>query len=495
MDLTVNQVKLAAPQPSAARFKLTLPQVLLLALLLGCGLPLLLLTVRTGVASTMSIFLFVILAGLALCHGARRDLGDCRLVVLQTLWLLKVGLTLALLYLGWMPQLDPATSPSWGYDPQRYYYDAQDLIENGWNPLVSSNYQGVLFYYAGLFYVFGHNPVIPALVNSFVTLLALLYLIRLAYEFKVERTPRDWHVAWLLLIPEMVWYDVITSRETLVAALMLFAILPAGRYIIRSARVSMLSTIAITGAALGAILAVRTTMAFAVVVAIGMAALLLRSGKRLGSLGKLPMLALIGGLLVAGPLIQSALGGYVLNYAQLLQNLQSFEDNVAAVSQWSENSLGLLLSPSNPWQAVAFTPPRMILYLAAPLPNVGVSIDDLAIGSWSAWQQLMTVATSVLNLVAVPYVLAGLEFAWGRRRVQPGLMVLQFAFWATFVAVAGGNIIIHERYRVMMAPLLFACAWIGYTSCSPERVCRFAYAWGALLIGGAVFFLAYKLLW
>lgn len=494
MDTTADQFKRVIEPPGRSRFSLTLTQVLLLGGLLVVGLPCLLFTVEAGLANTLLIYLFVMFVGLGVCHATQRDLGDRGLKALQTFWLIKLGATLSLLYFGWIPQLDPAMSPAWGYDPQRYFYDAYDLIENGWNPLVSSNYQGVLFYYAGLFYVFGHNPVIPALVNAFVTLLVTLYLIRLAYEFKVTRGPRDWCIAWLLLIPEVLWYDSITSRETLAAALILFAMLPAGRYIVRSAKVSLVTTIIIVGGALGGILAVRTTMAFAVVGAIAVMALMLRSQRKMGALGKLPMLVLVVALLLAGPWVQEALGGYVLNYARLLQGLQSFEDNVAAVSEWSENSLGLLLSPDTPWEAFVFTPPRMILYLAAPLPNIGVTAHALAAGSWSAWQQLMTVASSVLNLVAIPFLLAGLEFAWVRRRAQPGPLVLYIAFWITFVAIGGGNVIIHERYRIMMTPLLFACAWFGYVSCPPARVRDYFYAWGSMLVLGAVFFLVYKFL-
>ena len=101
----------------------------------------------------------------------------------------------------------------------------------------------------------------------------------------------------------------------------------------------------------------------------------------------------------------------------------------------------------------------MVLYLAAPLPNLG----GLAGGGWAAWQSLMAMITSALNLVLVPYVLAGTLAAWRQRRWLPGLMVVVIAFWVIFAAVVGGNVIIHERYRVMSSLLFFAVAWIGYT--------------------------------
>jgi len=45
---------------------------------------------------------------------------------------------------------------------------------------------------------------------------------------------------------------------------------------------------------------------------------------------------------------------------------------------------------------------------------------------------------------------------------------------------------------VMMTLLLFACAWLGYTSCARRQVIRFAYPWFGLLALAAAFYLLYK---
>lgn len=475
-------------------FTLANGQVLLAALLLVLGLPLLIFTVQIALFNTVLIFIFVLIAGLAFCHATHRKVHDPKLHLLKTFWLIKLGLTLFLLYAGWIPQLDPSTSSSWGYDPQRYFQDAYDLIENGWNPSVGSNYQGIIFYYGAIFYLFGHNPVIPALINAFVTLLGTLYLVRLAYEFKGERGSRDWTLAYLLLIPEVLWYDVMTSRETLTAILILVAALTAGRYIVRSSRVSFASTLLLTGISLGAILAVRTSMAIPVVAAVTLMAIVLRPRKGYGLIPK--MLLVVSGmaLFTAGPIVQQLTGGYNIDYLRMLMGVQSFEGNVAAQMEWGEKSLGLLLAPNNFWESTLYLSPRMVLYLAAPLPNIAVSVNDLLVGSYYAWQNLMTILTGVLNLLVLPYAMAGFAFAWKHRREQPAPLVLHFAFWMVFIAIAGGNIIIHERYRLMMILLLFACAWLGYTSCTRGQVRRFAYPWFGLLAAGAVFYASYKML-
>lgn len=467
-------------QAPVHRFSFTVGQVILLTVLLGFGLPLLISTVEVAPFGTAFIFLLVLFAGLALCNATQIKLGEPKLRLLGTFWLIKIGVTILLLYVFWIPLLETSDA-RFGFDPLRFFYDAHDLIENDWNPLAGSNYQGIIYYYGAIFYLFGHNPIIPALINGFVMLLAILYLIRIAYELKGERGPHDWVLAFLLLIPEILLYDVMTSRETLMAVLILVTSVAAGRYLVHSFRVSLSSTLLLVGVCLSAILAVRTSMSIPVVGAIVLMGVILRPRISVGLSGKLLMLALGIGLIAAGPWVQEMAGGTNFDYLRTLQGLQSIESNVASISDgWSENSIGLLLAPSNTWTAIIFTLPRMLLYLAAPLPKI--MVDNFV--------DFMMILTSVLNLLAMPYVMAGFALAWRKRSAT---LVLHLAFWVTFIAIAGGNIIIHERYRVMATLLLFTCAWLGYTTCSRKQVRQFASLWYGLLAVGAMFYIIYKI--
>lgn len=471
-------------------FGLNPMQAALLSVLLWVGVLLMGITVIVELLNTLLIFITLTGIGLWLCYRARIDLGDPNLNILSTFWLLKLIITIFLLYAGWMPQLDPS-SGSWGYDPQRFYIDAWDLVENGWKPLAPSMYQGIVFYYGAIFYLFGHNPVIPALINAFVTLLGCLFLIRCVYSFVPDRTAKDWTIAGLLLVPEVLWYDVMTGRETLMAVLIIIAALSVGRYLVSVKNVSFAKTVLFAGTALFAILAVRSTMAIPLVASISVMVMLPHSKHRLLLLG----LAIAG--MSAGPLIQNLAGGTPVDYIASLELAQSFDNNVAssAKSVWSKNSIGLLIKPTNAWQALFFLPPRMLLYLAAPLPDVAVSITGLISGSWYAWQNLMTMPTSAMMLLGFPYLLAGTAQSWRKRCQFPALLITPITFWCTFIAVAGGNIIIHERYRLMFTLLIFACMWFGYTRCSRREVKRWALPWFSLLAAGAVFYIGYKFVW
>lgn len=467
-------------------------QSALLALVVGLSVAQILATVTSGLLGAVFTYLFVAFVGLQQCYSTQRKLADGNLNVLASIWLAKLGLTVFLLYVGWIPQLDPASSPEWGYDPQRYYQDAFDLSLDDWNTLSNLNYQGIIYYYGVIFYLLGHNPLIAALVNVFVTLLATLYLIRAAYEFKGQPGSRDWTLAYLLLIPEVVWYDVLTSRETLSAALLIFSTVAAGRYIVSTSRISFMATLALVGGGLVGILAVRTTMVLPGILAIVLMAVLLTPQGRFDFLQK-ALLVLLGiSMLLAGPWVQSVIGGYDVDVAEIASGLVAFEKNVASEMEWSDRSAGFLLVPNNTLQAIIYTVPRVVLNIVAPLPNVNISLSDLGNGSWFAWQGLMTAITSVLNVLALPYVMAGFAFAYRHRRVRPGLLVLHISFWALFIAIAGGNMIIHERYRVMSSLFFYACAWQGFVSCARGQVRPYAYGWYASLALGGALFVAYK---
>jgi hypothetical protein len=467
-------------------------QATLIAVLLGFGIPLLLVTISVGLLNTVLIFVAVTGVGFWLCHHTHTNLVDSKLKILGTFWLIKVIVTLFLLFAGWVPELDPS-SMNWGYDPQRYYQDAWTLVEEGWNPSIGSNYQGIIFFYGVIFYLFGYNPVIPALINAFITLLGTLFIIRCAYSFVSGRTSKDWTLAGLLLVPEVLWYDVMTSRESLMAVLISVAILAAGRYLVGVKFVSLSRTLLLAGTALLAILTVRTSMAIPVVCSIAGMMILMPIKRKIGTLGKVLVLCFIIAVASVGEFIQQETGGHQsFSYIESIEYGLTFQSNVAALNQWSNNSIGLLIAPNNVWQSVLYLPPRMVLYLAAPLPNVAVSIPALINGSWGAWQGLMTILTSVMMLLGLPYALAGASQCWTLRRQQPAFMVLHIAFWATFIAVAGGNIIIHERYRVMFTLLLFACVWFGYTRSTGSEVLRWARPWFRLLGISAAFYAGYK---
>jgi hypothetical protein len=468
-------------------------QSILLPFLLCVGVLLIGANVSVEQLNTLLIFITLTGLGMWLCHRTCVELGDPKLKILSTFWLLKVIITLFLLYVAWIPRLDPS-SIDWGYDPQRFYFDARDLIENDWKPIAASTYQGIIYYYGVIFFLFGHNPVIPALINSFVTLIGILFLVRCVYSFVKERRNKDWTIAWLLMLPELLWYDVMTSRETLMAVLVIFTNLSVGRYLVGVKNVSLVNTILLASTTLFMILAVRTSMAMTVVASIVCMMLLLPSENKKSTSAKVLLFFLAIIVMSVGPLIQKLAGGGEIDYFSTLETLQALDSSFSDQQVWSNNSLGLLLTPTNIWQTFLFLPARMVLYLVAPLPNVSISAIELINGSWNEWQRLMTISGSFLMLLGLPFALASTLQVWRIRRYQPSPLVLHIAFWITFMAVAGGNIIVHERYRIMFTMLLFACIWFGYTRSPRREVKRCALYWFGMITTGGILYIGYKYL-
>lgn len=485
------------PEESRPATALPVGQWVGLLLILIAGSLIVSATVDESLVSTLCTFCVVAVGGLFLCRTLQTQLRDTSLRVLGYFWLIKLALTFLFLYAGWIPQLDRATSIAWGYDPQRYYAEAQELVENNWSPdFLSLNYVGILYYYGAIFRVLGHNPVIPAVVNAFVTLLASLYLIKVCYEVRGRSEPGDWKLATVLLLPEMLWFDALTSRETLLAALLVVALLTAGRYLAQSARLSLTSLLAIAGPCAIAIAAVRTTMVVAIFVAVTLMVLLVRPKHSTQLMSRTVLTVAIIGLVVLAPVMADFLGAYGLDFATLFEAATSAAALTAGNEdfEWSENSIGMLLVPQNVLQSLLFIPPRMVLYLIAPLPNIGVPLGDLVAGSWNAWQKLLASMTSALNLIAVPCALAGLIAAVRSRKENAAPLILHIAYWITFIAIAGGNLIVVDRYRVMATPLLWACAWLGTRSNARPLIPAMTMFWFGTLGVGAMLYLGYKIL-
>jgi len=125
-------------------------QLALLFFLFGVGSVLILATIQQAAFNTVLLLGFVAVGGLLLCRRTQIRLNDPMLKVLGYFWLIKLGLTLFLIYVSWIPLLATGS----GYDPIRYYFQAQDLVDMNWSAaLISLNYVGILYYYGAIYYV------------------------------------------------------------------------------------------------------------------------------------------------------------------------------------------------------------------------------------------------------------------------------------------------------------------------------------------------------
>src|SRR5947209_936355 len=80
-------------------------------------------TVHVGLWWTWLLGTMVCAAGLGLIAIVARHVGDNRVQRVGYVFLAKLWLVLWLLYVGWIPQLE-ASRNTFGYDPQRFYFQA-----------------------------------------------------------------------------------------------------------------------------------------------------------------------------------------------------------------------------------------------------------------------------------------------------------------------------------------------------------------------------------
>jgi hypothetical protein len=522
-----------------------------LVLVIVCAYGLALARAGSSLLPTLLLVAIVALGGVALIHAVADRLRDPNIDKLGYVFAAKLFLLLVLVYAGWVPELDP-NAPGFGNDPQRFYFTSLDLAAQGFDPesVPSTNYVGIFYVYAAVFALFGQTPLAPALVNGFASLVTALLVILVAYTLRPVRGPRDWTLGLVMLVPDIMWYDVQTSRETLAMALIAVSTLTAGLYVRTQRNSYGTSQVAIVLIALAGLGLIRTSMMLPVIAIIAFLVIAYGRGapvrRMLGSLAMLVLAVVIG---VVDPMVSQAMSGQsvVFNpfrfYAEplpsgpgsaapqvsappvssptavLIQPSTGVpvsseappSSPTAAVVQptvpvpvdaeappalnWTDRSIGLLFAARNPMELILFAPIRLLIYVVAPLPNISVELVGLGVGSYAAWTKASNVLSALTYLILFPLALASLTDLVMRRSRSP-FLILHAAFWPIMLAIAvgstqGGVQVIHERYRVMAIPLMLACVWAGQFA--PRPLIRWTYiAWIALLVGGAVFYIVYK---
>lgn len=446
-------------------------------------------------ASLLSSLLMILVSagGFALLLKLQNSLGDPKLQYLGYIWVAKLFLTIAILYVGWMPELQQASSASWGYDPQRYYAEAHDLVINNFVPKnINLNYAGILYYYGVVFYLFGHNPVNPALINTFTTLLATILLVQVAYAINPNQNKNRWIIGLAILLPEIVWYDIMTSRETVMMMTITLALLITAKFFIKYQQINIfeITTFILLLMGIGLI---RSTMLIPTICSLVLL-FIFNSRTLKHQLSGFLIMGICVGIVAFVPQLSALSGSYEFEIGKSINNALSAGDRTYLQEyDWNENSVGMLLIPNNSVQAVVYFFPRAILYLLSPLPAIGFSSSGLLGGSWANWQNLLVSMSSVINIIFFPYAVASLIYTLRNRKFNSNGLLFHIPYWILFYAIVTGNKIIHERYRVMATLLFWGCIWLGMTDCPKSLIRSVSTKWYSLLASLCIFYFFYKM--
>lgn len=430
--------------------------------------------------TTVFVLLAVIFAGYAIIANTAKRLNDNKIKMLNYFFLFKILLIIFLLYVAWIPFLDQS-SIFYGYDPQRYYFDAQMLALHNFNSsyLPPINYSGIIYYYAVIFKVFGHNPVIPALLNSLISLYAVTLIMRVGYSIKAIRGKRDWMLGLAIVIPEIVWFDAITSRETLVMSLMVISVLSVTSVLLKNVALPKWQFL-LAIPCMGLIGIVRTPMLIPCMLSIVLFYFIYKTGFQKKLVGLIIIIVTVMVFIVA-PYLSKTTSQF--SYTETISsNLVSQGD--LQQFNWQENSIGKMIIADNLIEVILFAPIRLVFYIVAPLPSIKLNLS-----SWSGWQNLGATLSAFLYIGIFPHALASLFHAMKRNR---SYLIFHIPFWIIFLSIVVGNNIIHDRYRIMAIPLLWACVWLSMNDNTVKKR-KYFLIWYAVLGIGAITYLAIKL--
>jgi hypothetical protein len=316
--------------------------------------------------------------------------------------------------------------------------------------------------------------------------MGVLFAVKFIYSIEIKFRNVKLVLCILILFPDILWYDIMSSRETLMAIIVMISSVCIAKYVqkIKFSYFLLISTI-IT------IAAVRTS--FLVIIFINYILLELFNQNKSAFKIIIKTILLVFFASIA-PLFQEIIGGGRLDYYNLFKSIFSFSDNAASIMDWSNSSVGALLLPNNIVEAILVTPLRMIAYLVAPMPNFIIDLGGLCGGDWHVWQHLMALMSSVVLTVIFPLTVAFTNFAYAHRQACPKLIIFPLIYWTSFIAVGGGNLIIQERYRIVFIVPMIICAWLGYSLCSKSRQIYLYAIWALIMAISSFFYIAYKYL-
>ena len=422
-------------------------------------------------------------AGILAIDKVAKATGILRLSVLGWLYILKITLVLFFVFQYWLPFV--SQSVNYGYDPQRYYVEAGYLLNHGFETVAGQSLRnvGIRYYYAVQMLFFGVNPIGPAMVNTFVSLMAALLVTTVCTHITSQKRHIPFLLGLLIIIPETVWFDSITGREAIVTASLVFIILGISSFVLGFMQQGISRWwLVIVPFAIVTLGLARPVMLLDAIASIALISILVAfSVKRFMKASLL--LSVLGGFAVLVPTLTEVVGSSTFTYDSYFGSITSGAANTFQL--WTASSIGRMFVPTNIFESILYIPVRMIAHLLAPLPNINIF--------WATplyIQHLVAVVSASLYLGLMPKVFSSAYYA-ARYAQYRGFLLMLLPLFVILVAVSWGQPFIHERYRIMVIPFLVSSALLPAPKGSVGTVIGFL--WYGFLLMGSVFYVGYKL--
>ena len=346
--------------------------------------------------------------------------------------LFMIGYIIAMLMLHftWTETLDPARD-DWGFDPKRYYYYATEIIREG-SASYGLNYQGVVYFYVWAFKILSIDPLVPLFINVLLSLIATLYIARYMGDHKTIK-----HFAWLLVIPEIVAFNMMSSREILcLTSITIFII----KYADLRKEVTKHNILILSVSILFAVF-IRPPMGVIAIFSI-LLHMIFASGKKMAR--NITLSILLGGIVFTGLYFSQSLGSQ--STTDSMQNrvtqAMSGEGNQLSRSA-SRTGLTAMLIPHNPVEYFVFGIIRSIVYV---LPTPDMFRDPIGTFSITNFGGFCNITTLVMFFLAFPLYRGIKKYKNLDKDRKLILLVLIVFFFSVGITVTG---VIQIRYRVV----------------------------------------------
>lgn len=358
-------------------------------------------------------------------------------------FLLGFTISLLILHFYWTP----VELVSAGFDPARYYNYAATMIKG--NVVIEGlNYWGVVFFYYALFKVFGLDPMVPLFLNVLLVLYVILLLSRFLNKAGVPYKTS----AWLLLIPEIIYYNDMSSREILCMVFGVYVIVNFYRVYNREVSiVRLIPTITI----LLLMIIIRPPYGIGAVIAIGLYFLFVTK-KRMKAIFYSAIMSVVVavGLYAAGNIgdFNNDVGS---SLSSTMEGRISGDNTKGDDFVYSQNSMAAKLIPHNPIQFVVYGLIRTMAYVIVTPADI---IDP--IGSFNIFTDVngYTEWTTLLMMLLIPRVYKTIK---NHFKKEKEVKILAIAFFVFFLMVGVFNTtLIQQRYRLVYDLFYFSLALI-----------------------------------
>jgi hypothetical protein len=373
---------------------------------------------------------------------------------LFALFAIKYTFTTVVVYCHWQHYLSNSSDVLFGYDPERYFFDAYSwsMVNFDFKFLPGNGYIGVVLIYGLLFKVVGWSPMIAAALNVCISFVAMYRLSAVVVSTSAASRSRTTILIPLLAVPDLLWYDCLTGRESLLVStlvLLFTSCITFGRAPSPFARAQALAWAFVW---LCAIALIRTSIALPAL-CFGLVPVWdSRRRDRARRAFALTTFLTVG--LLCGAVLSLALGSQVTLLTVGAD--QIIGQQIHSDLYYTQASVTRQLATDNVYLHILYTPVRCLFYLVNGLHNLYYDWDTVMNPGSVYLQSIASALTAAWTIALLPVLAVTILKSFGGGTQTRSWRVLTVPFLAVLLPTGLGTEIVHERYRVMALPFLVA---------------------------------------